>query len=147
MTQPKTPSPQDSPKPEDGSGKTAAPSDLAPGPKPPPRAPTAELLEALKTELLKNNAQNIIELDLTAHPSLADTMLVLSATSNRHAHTLAEKTLKLLKSHNHKPKTDGLSTANWIAIDAGAVVIHIFLPEVREYYKIEDIWTAPTHHK
>ncbi|MCD8497155.1 MAG: ribosome silencing factor [Alphaproteobacteria bacterium] len=74
---------------------------------------------------------------------LADYMIVASGTSSRHVAALAEKLKDRLEGRGVKGiKIEGLSQADWVAIDAGDVLVHIFRPEVREFYNIEKMWTT-----
>lgn len=69
-------------------------------------------------------------------------MIIASGTSSRHVHALGAKLKDRLSARGVKNiQMDGLAEANWIAIDAGDVIIHLFRPEVREFYNIEKMWS------
>lgn len=99
------------------------------------------LFKEITTLLQNNGGENLVTVDLCNKSGVADYIIIVTGTSNRHSITLAEKSITLLKKHNIKNiRVDGLQVANWIAIDCGKLVLHIFLEEVREYYAIEKIW-------
>lgn len=74
---------------------------------------------------------------------LADYMIVASGTSSRHVAALAEKLKDRLEARGVKGiRMEGLQQADWVAIDAGDILVHVFRPEVREFYNIEKMWTT-----
>lgn len=100
----------------------------------------SQLIEEVLTQ---NGAINLVAVNLQDSNNITDNVIIVTATSTTHAKTLAEKTLILLKQHKCTSiHVDGLDSANWIAIDSGNTVIHIFLEPVRQYYKIEKIWLS-----
>ena len=70
-------------------------------------------------------------------------MIVASGTSARAVTAMAEHLATKLKSAGLKPKTEGEKRGDWVLIDAGDVIVHLFRPEVRAFYNIERIWAAP----
>jgi ribosome-associated protein len=71
-------------------------------------------------------------------------MVVASGRSHRHVAALADHLITALRDIGEgKPRVEGLSNADWVLIDAGDVIVHIFRPEVREFYNIEKMWQAP----
>lgn len=88
-----------------------------------------------------DKAQDILTIDLDDQSALADYMIVASGTSSRHVDALAKKLKERLEMKGIKGiKIEGLSQADWVAIDAGDIIIHLFRPEVREFYNIEKMW-------
>jgi ribosome-associated protein len=86
-------------------------------------------------------AQDIVELDLEGKTSLADAMLVASGTSDRHVRALAEKVIAALKDAGSiSPRVEGLVSCDWVLIDAGDLIVHLFRPEIRGFYNLEKIW-------
>jgi ribosome-associated protein len=80
-------------------------------------------------------------IDLAGKTSLADHMIVTCGRSNRHVASIAEEVVKQLKEAGHPPpKVEGLPHADWVLIDAGDVVVHVFRPEVRQFYNLEKMW-------
>jgi ribosome-associated protein len=76
---------------------------------------------------------------------MADTMIVASGRSARHVAALADHVFRKLKdSGASKVRMEGMPNADWVLIDAGDVIVHIFRPEVREFYNLERIWASDT---
>lgn len=101
------------------------------------------LLEALQKELDEGSAFDVQTFFLGEDNSLADYLLIASGTSTRHVAALAERAAELLKKLGKiKTNIEGLKDANWVLVDGGDFIIHIFRPEVRDYYKIEELFEA-----
>ncbi|MFT4091106.1 MAG: ribosome silencing factor [Asticcacaulis sp.] len=85
-------------------------------------------------------------IDLRGKSSVADTLIIASGRSHRHVGALADHVLRALKETGHgKARIEGLPACDWVLIDVGDVVVHIFRPEVRTFYNIEKIWSvSPT---
>jgi len=119
--------------------------------KKPAKADAATIVEDIKAlsdyiqaNLDENSAQDIIEIDIRGKSSVADYMIVASGRSNRHVGALADYVLRGLKERGHKDLgVEGLAGCDWVLIDVGDIVIHIFRPEVRVYYNLEKIWSVP----
>ena len=91
-----------------------------------------------------NKAENITTLELTDLCSFADYMIVASGRAPRHVTALADYVSELLKKNGTPPlSVEGKDTGDWVLIDAGDIVVHIFRPEVRQFYNIEKMWTLP----
>lgn len=88
-------------------------------------------------------ADQIVTIDLNNKADFADAMVVASGTSGRHVASLAEHVMDALKTHGIQPLVEGLETGDWVLVDAGDIIIHIFKPEAREYYRLEKMWTVP----
>ena len=120
-------------------GIAAAPTPARPegGPKPSPAA----LLEAVCASLEDDKAEDIVVIDLTGRSSMADAMVIASGRSTRQVAAIADKLLERLKAgHGITARAEGLETADWVLIDAGDVVVHVFRPEVRDFYQLEKLW-------
>lgn len=88
-------------------------------------------------------AENIVHIDITGKSSLADHMVVASGRSHRHVGAVADQLARALKDNGFdKPRIEGLPHCDWVLIDAGDVIVHVFRPEVREFYNIEKMWAA-----
>ncbi|MEM8839800.1 MAG: ribosome silencing factor [Pseudomonadota bacterium] len=88
-------------------------------------------------------AEDIVTIDITEKSSLGDAMIVASGRSHRHVGAIAERLMKDLKDAGHgTPSVEGLPHCDWVLIDTGDLIIHIFRPEVREFYNIEKMWSA-----
>jgi ribosome-associated protein len=100
-----------------------------------------ELHEEMQFILKNNGATNIEFFDITKNNTVADYIIIATGTSTRHLVTLRDKVVANLKASKRKfLGSEGEETANWIVVDCESVIIHLFRQEVREYYKIEDIW-------
>ncbi len=99
-------------------------------------------LEIVKTCLDDGKAENILYIDLDQNIALADYIVVASGMNARHVIALAERCAEHLKKHAKiNARIEGLPAGNWVLVDAGDIVVHIFRPEVRAYYQIEGIWS------
>ena len=86
-------------------------------------------------------AEDTVEIDLTGKTSIADTMIVTSGRSHRHVGSIADRVVQALKDSGFgPPRVEGLPACDWVLIDAGDVLIHIFRPEVRSFYNLEKMW-------
>ncbi len=93
-------------------------------------------------------AENTVEIDLTGKTSIADTMIVTSGRSDRHVGAIAERVIQALKDRGFgNARVEGLPACDWVLIDAGDVLIHIFRPEVRGFYNLEKMWGADRPHE
>ena len=91
-----------------------------------------------------NKAEEIVTLDLADKCSFADFMVVASGRSQRHVAALADHVADALKKAGMPPlNIEGKDSADWVLIDAGDVVVHLFRPEVRQFYNIEKMWAIP----
>jgi ribosome-associated protein len=106
--------------------------------------PAAADLNALIHDLLEDaKAENIVAIDLMGKSTIADVMIVTQGRANRHVAAIADRVVRGLKEKGHKDlRIEGLNTADWVLIDAGDVILHIFRPEVRTFYNLEKMWSA-----
>ena len=94
-------------------------------------------------------AEDITTIDLTGKTSIADTMVITSGRSNRHVGSIADRVIQGLK-HAGVPgvRVEGMPHCDWVLIDAGDVIVHVFRPEVRAFYNLEKMWAgAPRGRK
>ncbi len=99
------------------------------------------LLNVVISSLEEFKAQDIVKIDLAGKTSMADFMLIASGTSSRQIRAIAENTLMEIKtSSNVNVNIEGLNQGDWVLIDAGDIIIHLFRPEVREFYNLEKMW-------
>ncbi len=101
-----------------------------------------KILAIVSKTLDDNKAEDIVVMDLKGKTSIASFMVVASGTSQRHVASLAEKVQENLKAAGYKSAAEGMEKADWVLIDAFDVIVHIFKPEVREFYNIEKMWRA-----
>jgi ribosome-associated protein len=103
---------------------------------------------ALLQRLDADKAQDIVLIDLKGKSSMADAMIVASGRSHRHVGAVADHLLRTLKDLGlGKAKVEGLPHCDWVLIDAGDVIVHLFRPEVRTFYNIEKIWAVDSAHR
>jgi ribosome-associated protein len=108
------------------------------------KASGAELLGRILEVLDENKAEDVVTIDLEGKSPLADYMVVASGRSGRQVQALADYVGRASKDLSARLKVEGKSQGDWVLIDAGDVVVHIFRPEVREFYKIEAMWGFTT---
>jgi ribosome-associated protein len=101
-----------------------------------PRSVALHCLEDMK-------AEDTVEIDLAGKTSIADFMIVSSGRSHRHVGAIAEKVIEALKAAGHgNVRVEGLPACDWVLIDGGDVLVHVFRPEVRSFYNLEKMWGA-----
>ena len=102
---------------------------------------------AIKTVLASledSKAENIVSIDIQGKSSLGDYMVVASGRSHRHVAAVADHLLKAIKDAGlGTARVEGLAGADWVLIDSGDIIVHVFRPEVREFYNLEKMWQAP----
>lgn len=114
--------------------------------KPAPQRPVAPLSPAALAETLHGiiddaKAEDIVTLDLAGKTSIADAMIVASGRSDRHVGAIAERIIGSLKEMGQpSPRVEGMPVCDWVLIDTGDVIVHLFRPEVRSFYNLEKLW-------
>lgn len=101
-----------------------------------------EVLQIIEKTLDDGKADNIVTIDLRGKTSIANEMVVASGTSDRHVIALAQHIQENLKAAGYKTMSEGLEKGDWVLIDAFDVIVHIFRPEVRDFYNLEKMWTS-----
>lgn len=101
-----------------------------------------QLQELVITTLDNDKAEDIVSIDLQGKTAIADFMVVCSGRSSRQIGALADKLAQKLSEHGYKSRTEGKSSGDWVLLDGGDFIVHIFRPEVRDFYQIEKIWNA-----
>lgn len=95
----------------------------------------------LISSLEDDKAEDLTVIDLTEKSSIADVMIIASGRSARHVGALADHLAQSVKDRTGKsPKLEGLPNADWVLIDLGDIIVHLFRPEVRAFYNLEKIW-------
>ncbi len=110
----------------------------------PRKAPTySELLKRIVTSLEDDKAEAIVTIDLEGRSSLCDAAVIASGRSSRHVMAIAEHLARRLKEEGYgtRPVT-GAAQGDWVLVDAGDVIVHVFRPEVRDYYDLEGMWNV-----
>ncbi len=88
-------------------------------------------------------AEETVVIDLTGKTALADAMIVTSGRSNRHVGSIADRVVEMLKARGFKDlQVEGQPHCDWVLIDAGDVILHVFRPEVRQFYNLEKMWSS-----
>ena len=101
-----------------------------------------ETLSLILSRLDDMKAEETVTIDLRGKSSITDYMIVTSGRANRHVGAIAENVAKSLKENGAPaPHIEGLTNCDWVLIDSGDVVVHVFRPEVREFYNLERLWT------
>ena len=102
-----------------------------------------ELLEAIIQIADDKKAINQTTINIAKKSSLADYMLIMEGTSERHVKTLADEIVDKLKEQDVRPfREDGKEDRLWYILDYGDVIVHIFQPETRQQYKLEELWST-----
>ena len=104
-------------------------------------------VEALETLILDSldddKAEDVVAIDLRGKSSITDIMIIASGRSARHVASLADHLVRKLKETGRgKARVEGTQTNDWVLIDVGDIIIHLFRPEVREFYNLEKMWSV-----
>lgn len=118
--------------------KTAAPKAAKP-------APQSDLLKRIIASLEDDKAEAIVTIDLEGRSSLCDAAVIASGRSSRHVASIADHLARRLKEQGYgtRPVT-GAAQGDWVLVDAGEIIVHVFRPEVRDYYDLEGMWNVPS---
>ncbi len=102
------------------------------------------LLEQILKSLDDDKAEEIIKIDLNGKSEIADYMVIASGRSSRQVAAMADHLVDRLKQgYGVRSKIEGKEVGDWVLIDAGDVIVHVFRPEVREFYQLEKMWLTP----
>ena len=103
--------------------------------------PSMSMLDLILNTLQNDKAEDIVTLDLADKSSIADHMVVASGRSTRQVVALAENIIDQLKLvMSVQSRMEGKESGDWVLLDAGDVIVHIFRPEVRDFYQLEKMW-------
>jgi ribosome-associated protein len=103
----------------------------------------AGALETILAQLDDAKALQIVTIPLDDKSAVADAMVVASGSSSRHVGAIADQLVQKLKERGYRDlRIEGLPQCDWVLVDAGDVVVHIFRPEVRSFYNLEKLWSA-----
>lgn len=107
------------------------------------RGSSEALLADIRTWLDDAKAEEVVAIDLKGKSSIGDFMVIASGRSDRHVGAIAEQIQRKLKERGHRGvRTEGLENCDWVLIDTGDIIVHVFRPEVREFYNLERMWMA-----
>lgn len=98
------------------------------------------LVQSILHSLDDAKAEEIITIPLSGKTSIADDMIIASGRSNVHVGAIAERVIKACKDAGCVPRVEGLPACDWVLVDAGDVIVHLFRPEVRQFYNLEKMW-------
>jgi ribosome-associated protein len=106
------------------------------------RPDAEEILQLVLTRLDDMKAEDIVTIDLRDKSSVGDYMVVSSGRSQRHVGSVADRVVEDLHKVGVAARVEGAPQCDWVLIDAGAVIVHVFRPEVRDFYNLEKMWTT-----
>jgi ribosome-associated protein len=130
----------------EGARKSAPPSELV--------SPhdSGALLTQVQAWLDDAKAENVAVIDIRGKSSIGDYMVIASGRSDRHVGAIAEQIQRKIKEEGYgRARVEGQPQCDWVLIDIGDIIVHVFRPEVREFYNLEKMWSAerpsdPTAH-
>jgi ribosome silencing factor RsfS/YbeB/iojap len=100
-------------------------------------------LKRIRISLEDDKAEEIVTIDLGGRSSLCDAVVIASGRSSRHVMSIAEHLARRLKEEGYGSRpVNGAAQGDWALVDAGDVIVHVFRPEVREYYDLEGMWSV-----
>ncbi len=106
-----------------------------------PGAFADNLVQNVLTALDDAKAEDVVSIELGGKTSIADSMVIATGRSNTHVGSIADRVLKACKAAGvSAPRVEGLPHCDWVLVDAGDVIIHVFRPEVRAFYNLEKMW-------
>ncbi len=104
----------------------------------------SNLVDLIRDSLEDGKANDITVIDLAGKSAIADAMVIASGRSHRHVSALSDNLLRKLKDEGYgQCRVEGLPHCDWVLIDTGDVIVHLFKPEVRDFYRLEKLWAEP----
>jgi ribosome-associated protein len=105
------------------------------------KATSDKILAAVLSSLDEDKAEDVVQIDLRGKTAIGDHMVVCSGRSSRQVSAISEKLVERLKTQlGHMSRIEGKNTGDWVLVDTGDVIVHVFRPEVREFYQLEKMW-------
>jgi ribosome-associated protein len=102
-----------------------------------------QVLQTVLATLDDAKAEDTVSIDLHGKTAIGDYMVVTSGRSHRHVGAIADRVIKALKDKGiGNANIEGLPHCDWVLIDAGDVIVHVFRPEVRSFYNLEKMWSS-----
>jgi ribosome-associated protein len=110
----------------------------------PDNSPTAESLSQIIVEGLEDaKAEDIVSIELAGRTTLADLMIIASGRSSVHVGAIADRVVRACRDAGFpSPKIEGMPLCDWVLLDARDAIVHIFRPDVRQFYNLEKMWSA-----
>lgn len=103
-----------------------------------------DLLETILASLADDKAEEVVSIDLKGKSEVADYMVICSGRSTRQVAAISEKMMaKVKETYGIISRAEGKGAGDWVLIDTGDVIVHVFRPEVRDFYQLEKMWQAP----
>lgn len=103
--------------------------------------PSAGLVKVVQSALEDIKALNVAVLDVRQLTDIADTLVIASGTSDRHVRSIADRVVEFAKKAGYRPMgVEGERDGEWVLVDLQDVIVHIMLPRVREFYRLESLW-------
>ncbi|WP_170309514.1 ribosome silencing factor [Paracoccus subflavus] len=100
-----------------------------------------QILARILSSLDDDKAEDVVTIDLRGRSAMADHMVIASGRSARQVGAIAEKLAERMKQITGRtPRIEGKDTGDWVLIDTDDVIVHVFRPEVREFYQLEKMW-------
>ncbi len=108
-----------------------------------PERAAAELLTLIQHSLEDDKAEDVVTIDLAKKSSIADFMVIASGRSQRQVGAISQHLAERVKSGGYGPaRLEGTNTCDWVLVDTGDVIVHVFRPEVRSFYNLEKLWSV-----
>lgn len=106
-------------------------------------ASAPSLLDDILRWLDDAKAEEVVAIDLKGKSSIGDSMVIASGRNERHVGAIADQLARKLKEQGHgRVRVEGTEACDWVLIDTGDIIVHVFRPEVREFYNLERMWSA-----
>jgi ribosome-associated protein len=106
-----------------------------------PDATSETLLATILSQLSEDKAEEIVEIDLRGKSAIGDYMVICSGRSTRQVSAISEKLVERIKTDfGRTARVEGKDAGDWVLIDTGDVIVHVFRPEVRDFYQLEKMW-------
>jgi ribosome-associated protein len=105
-------------------------------------APAPSLAEIVTATLDDHKAEDVVVIDLKGRTSITDTMVIATGKSQRQVGAMADHVEKALKQAGQRVTIEGVPQCDWVLVDAGDIIVHLFRPEVRAFYNLEKMWGA-----
>lgn len=106
------------------------------------KAESGKLHAVVMKSLDDDQAQDIVSIPLDGKSTIADHMIIAEGRSTRQVASMAQKLAERIKQSGGEARIEGLANADWVLIDAGDVIVHLFRPEVRTFYNLERMWAV-----
>ena len=107
------------------------------------RRDSAALVDRVVHWLDDAKAEEVTVIDLNGKTSIGDFMVIATGRSDRHVNAVAEQVLQALKDEGHaRVRVEGQPQCDWVLIDTGDIIVHVFQPEIRAFYNLEKMWSA-----